>query len=180
MKRHKDLLDACDGYFLRSELKWKEGEPYTPTIYFLTRNNKIVYIGESGWPLRRFKSHTAKQYGVLKEWDIVYFKSFDDYVLGEHLRHLESRAITYLNEPTEYNKQYKLTGDKDENPFDENILKEYLKSTKEEVEGWRREREEEEKLNRLEVEKYIQQLKKYKEDLQRRWVDYISTTNQIQ
>ena len=174
MNRHKDLLDACDGYFHISELKWlSRREEYTPTIYFLTRNKKIVYIGESGGPLARFKSHTAKHYEALKEWDTVYFKSFDDYVLGEHLRYLESRALTYLNELTEYNKQYRLIGNKDENPFDENILKEYLKSTKEEVEEWRREREEERN------QEYIEWIN-YKQDIQIRWVEYISNTNQIQ
>jgi hypothetical protein len=143
MNRHQDLLDACDGYFHRSELKWKEGEPYTPTIYFLTRNNKIVYIGESGKPLHRFKQHTAKHYGVIKEWDRVYFKSFDTYVLGIHLRHLESRAMTYLNEATEYNAMWRLVGDKNENPFNQKNLEEFLTLTKNEVEQWRREKDEE-------------------------------------
>ena len=136
MNKHNDLLNCCDGYFHRTELKYNERETYSPTIYFLTRNGKIVYIGETVKPCARFKAHTQKT-PTYKEWDKVFFKTFDEYVKGEHLVYLEGRSLTYLNELTEYNRRYNIVGDKNENPLDTNILNDYLLKTKQEVEEWR-------------------------------------------
>ena len=157
MNKHKDLLDCCDGYFHRNELKNHYPEPYSPTIYFLTRNNKIVYIGETGSPYTRFKQHTQKT-PIYKEWDKVFFKTFDEYVKGIHLRYLESRAMTYLNEFTEYNRRVQKIGDHNENPFTASILNEYLLRVQVEVLSWELTYEKEKNKEQREVILYYQDL----------------------
>lgn len=157
MNKHIDLLNCCDGYFHRNELKNQSREPYEPTIYFLTRNGKIVYIGETGSPYTRFKQHTQKT-PIYKEWDKVYFKTFDEYVKGIHLRYLESRALTYLNELTEYNRKYSIVGDIDENPFLASILNEYLLKVQVEVLSWELEYEKEKNKEQREAIIYYRDL----------------------
>jgi len=146
MNKHLELIECCDEHLNRDILKWKEGEPYTPTIYLLTRNSKIVYIGESGWPLRRFKSHTSKT-PYYKDWDKVYFKSFDSYVKGDNLRYIESMVMTYLGELTEYNKIFRRVELKDKNPLNSDFLNPYLEKVKEEYE--KREQERIQEHNRM-------------------------------
>jgi hypothetical protein len=157
MNRHKDLLNCCDGYFHRNELKYNEREPYSPTIYFLTRNGKIVYIGETGSPAQRFKTHTQKT-PAYKEWDKVFFKTFDEYVKGIHLRYLESRAMTYLSELPEYNRLLNRIGDQNENPFTASILNEYLLKVQVEVLSWELKFEKEKNIEQREVIRHYQDL----------------------
>jgi hypothetical protein len=127
MNKDRNLLDACDGYFLRDEISCKGigREQYTPTIYFLTKNEEIVYIGESGKPLSRFYSHKQQSSPLKDEWNKVYFKSFEQFIKGDNLRHIEGRALTYLNRMT-LNKSYKRIGDPDINPLSKFELDLYL------------------------------------------------------
>jgi hypothetical protein len=131
MNKDRNLLDACDGYFLRDEISCKglHLERYTPTIYFLTKNEEIVYIGESGKPLARFYSHKQKSSPLKDEWNKVYFKSFEQFVIGEDLRYLEARALTYLNRMT-LNKSYRRVGETDINPLSKFELDLYLEKTR--------------------------------------------------
>jgi hypothetical protein len=131
MNKDRNLLDACDGYFLRDEISCKglHLERYTPTIYFLTKNEEIVYIGESGKPLARFYSHKQKSSPLKDEWNKVYFKSFEQFVIGEDLRYLEARALTYLNRMT-LHKSYRRVGETDINPLSKFELDLYLEKTR--------------------------------------------------
>jgi hypothetical protein len=165
MNKDRNLLDACDGYFLRDEISCKgvHLEQYTPTIYFLTKNEEIIYIGESGKPLARFYSHKQQSSPLKDEWNKVYFKSFEQFVVGEDLRYLEARALTYLNRIT-LNKSYRRIGETDINPLNKFELDLYLQKTRADYYKRHYEWVNEELKDQREAVKYlIKELKKHTE-----------------